>query len=90
VPLTFHKTLTKCKVYFTKIAIFVELMKLINRVKDFRQQKNLTQEDLAKLVGVSRQTIISIERYKYIPGLDLGLKISAALDVKTEKVFYFV
>ena len=65
-------------------------MKLINRIKDFRQQKNLTQEDLAKLVGVSRQTIISIERYKYIPGLDLGLRISAALDVKTEKVFYFV
>ena len=62
-------------------------MKLINRVKDFRQQKNLTQEDLAKLVGVSRQTIISIERYKYIPGLDLGLNISTALDVKMEKVF---
>ena len=45
------------------------IMKLINRVKDFRQQKNLTQEDLAKLVGVSRKTIISLERYKYIPGL---------------------
>ena len=82
--------LSKCKVCFTKFPIFVELMKLINRVKDFRQQKNLTQEDLAKLVGVSRQTIISIERYKYIPGLDLGLKISTALDVKMEKVFYFV
>ncbi len=66
------------------------IMKLINRVKDFRQQKNLTQEDLAKLVGVSRQTIISIERYKYIPGLDLGLKISGALEIKVEKVFYFV
>ena len=65
-------------------------MKLINRVKDFRQQKNLTQEDLAKLVGVSRQTIISIELYKYIPGLDLGLKISSALDVKMEKFFYFI
>ena len=50
----------------------------------------LTQEDLAKLVGVSRQTIISIERYKYIPGLDLGLKISSALEIKMEKVFYFV
>jgi len=80
----------RCKACFTKFIIFGVFMKLINRVKDFRQQKNLTQEDLARLVGVSRQTIISIERYKYIPGLDLGLKISTALDVKMEKVFYFV
>ena len=49
----------------------------------------LTQEELAIKVGVSRQTIISIERYRYKPSLELGLKISKCLKVKTENLFYF-
>ena len=42
-------------------------MELKNNIKEYRKKKRLTQEDLASRVGVSRQTIISIERYRYKP-----------------------
>ena len=45
---------------------------LVNRVKDYRKGRGLTQEDLAAKTGVSRQTIISIEKNKFIPGLDVA------------------
>ena len=50
---------------------------LVNRVKDFRKGINLTQEELASRAGVSRQTIISIEKNKFVPGLDVAMKISS-------------
>ena len=49
---------------------------LINRVKDYRKGANLTQEDLASMTGVSRQTIISIEKNKFVPGLDIAMRIA--------------
>ena len=49
---------------------------LINRVKDYRKGANLTQEGLATMTGVSRQTIISIEKNKFVPGLDVAIRIS--------------
>lgn len=64
-------------------------MVLKNNLKAVRYQKGLTQEELADLVGVSRQTIISIERYKYKPSLELGLKLALTLDIKIEGLFYF-
>lgn len=64
-------------------------MVLKNNLKEVRCQKALTQEELADLVGVSRQTIISIERYKYKPSLELGLKLALTLDIKIEGLFYF-
>lgn len=64
-------------------------MILKNNLKEFRQKKGLTQEQLADLVGVSRQTIISIERYRYKPTLELGLKLALTLDIKVEGLFYF-
>ncbi len=64
-------------------------MVLKNNLKGFRQKKGLTQEQLADLVGVSRQTIISIERYRYKPTLELGLKLALTLDIKVEGLFYF-
>lgn len=64
-------------------------MVLKNNLKAVRCQKGLTQEELADLVGVSRQTIISIERYKYKPSLELGLKLALNLDIKIEALFYF-
>ncbi|MAJ31916.1 MAG: transcriptional regulator [Flavobacteriaceae bacterium] len=64
-------------------------MVLKNNLKEFRQKKGLTQEQLADLVGVSRQTIISIERYRYKPTLELGLKLALTLDIKVEGLFYF-
>ena len=64
-------------------------MVLKNNLKEFRQKNNLTQDDLGKSVGVSRQTIISIERYRYKPSLELAMKMAKELNVKIEKLFYF-
>jgi putative transcriptional regulator len=64
-------------------------MVLKNNLKEFRHKKNLTQDDLGKSVGVSRQTIISIERYRYKPSLELAMKMAKELNVKIEKLFYF-
>ena len=63
---------------------------LVNRVKDFRKGGGLTQEELANKAGVSRQTIISIEKNKFVPGLEVALKISESLDTPIYKLFYFV
>ena len=63
---------------------------LVNRVKDFRKGINLTQEELASRAGVSRQTIISIEKNKFVPGLDVAMKISSSLNAHIDKLFYFV
>ncbi|MDA0885811.1 MAG: helix-turn-helix domain-containing protein, partial [Bacteroidetes bacterium] len=49
-----------------------------------------TQEELASMIGVSRQTIISIEKNKFIPGLEVALKISSSLEISIDKLFYFV
>jgi len=64
-------------------------MELKNNLKELRNKKNFTQDDLGKNVGVSRQTIISIERYRYKPSLELAMKIARELNVKIEKLFYF-
>jgi putative transcriptional regulator len=64
-------------------------MILKNNLKEVRQKKSLTQEELASNVGVSRQTIISIERYRYKPSLELAMKIAKKLNINTEKLFYF-
>jgi len=50
---------------------------------------NLTQEDLARAIGVNRQTILAIEKEKYIPSLDLAFKISRYFGVNIEEVFVF-
>lgn len=62
---------------------------LKNRVKDIRKEKNIRQEELAKMVGVSRQTISSIENYTYFPSAKLAYLLSIALDKKFEEIFYF-
>ncbi|MDA9056550.1 helix-turn-helix transcriptional regulator [Flavobacteriaceae bacterium] len=64
-------------------------MILKNILKEVRQKKSYTQEELGNKVGVSRQTIISIERYRYKPTLELAMKIANELNVKIEKLFYF-
>ena len=61
---------------------------LINRVKDYRKGANLTQEGLATMTGVSRQTIISIEKNKFVPGLDVAIRISESLKTPINKLFY--
>ena len=64
-------------------------MKLENILREVRQKKKMTQEELGDKVGVSRQTIISIERYRYKPTLELAMKLSMKLNCKIEKLFYF-
>ena len=64
-------------------------MMLKNNLKEIRQKNGFTQEELGTDVGVSRQTIISIERYRYIPTLELAMKLAEKLNIKIEKLFYF-
>lgn len=58
-----------------------------NNVKVNRGIKGLTQEELAQLLGVSRQTIISIESSRYVPSTVLSLKISKFLGKSVEELF---
>ncbi|UCH85575.1 MAG: helix-turn-helix transcriptional regulator [Candidatus Latescibacterota bacterium] len=60
---------------------------ILNKVREYRRGAKLTQEDLGRAVGVSRQTIISIERGKYIPSLPLALKIAAYFGCSTDEMF---
>ncbi|KAA8372596.1 MULTISPECIES: helix-turn-helix transcriptional regulator [Leuconostoc] len=62
---------------------------LKNKLKVARAEKSINQNNLAKLVGVSRQTISNIETYEYIPSAKLALLICIALDKKFEELFYF-
>lgn len=59
-----------------------------NKVQELRQEKNLTQEDLAKSLGVTRQTVISIEKGNYIPSLLLAMKIAKMFKLKVEEIFW--
>ena len=58
-----------------------------NEVHKFRKSLKLTQEELAVKVGVTRQTIISIEQGKYIASLPLAIKISKVFELPVEAVF---
>jgi putative transcriptional regulator len=60
-----------------------------NRIKEFRARYNLTQEDLAKKVNVRRETIVFLEKNKYIPSLKLAYDIARTFDSKIEEIFYF-
>jgi len=62
---------------------------LSNRIRVLRAEKKMTQKDLAKKVGVSRQTIISIEKGNYTPSLVLGFEIANVFDVGIEDVFQY-
>ncbi|MFL2071475.1 helix-turn-helix transcriptional regulator [Marinilactibacillus psychrotolerans] len=58
-----------------------------NRIKILRAEKGWTQEDLANKVGISRQAVISIEKYKYTPSLELAFQISETFELDINKVF---
>ena len=66
-----------------------ESLILRNRIREIRKEKNIRQEELAKMVGVSRQTISSIETYTYFPTAKLAYLLCIALDKKFEELFYF-
>jgi putative transcriptional regulator len=58
-----------------------------NRVKEFRMACGWTQEDLAKAAGVSRQSINSIERNRYVPSLPLALTFARVFRCTTDEIF---
>lgn len=62
---------------------------LKNRIKEVRIEKGLSQAELAEMVGVSRNTISSIETGQYSPTAKLALILSLALEKKFEELFYF-
>ncbi|MEC9485642.1 MAG: helix-turn-helix transcriptional regulator [Candidatus Izemoplasma sp.] len=65
------------------------LLELKNKLKIARAEKSLTQEDLAKMSGVTRQTIGAIESGKFNPTAKLALIFCIILDKKFEELFYF-
>ena len=62
---------------------------LKNRIKEIRFEKKISQSDLANMVGVSRNTISSIETGQFCPTAKLAYIICIALDKKFEELFYF-
>ncbi|WP_297961340.1 helix-turn-helix transcriptional regulator [uncultured Ruminococcus sp.] len=62
---------------------------LRNRLKEIRKEQRLSQDELARMVGVSRNTISSIETGQFSPTAKLALILCIALDKKFEDIFYF-
>ena len=58
-----------------------------NRIRVLRKEKGISQEDLAKRCGVSRQTVNAIENNKYDPTLSLAFRLAAALGVTVDELF---
>ena len=60
-----------------------------NKIKVYRAMHDLTQEGLANELGVTRQTILAIEKGKYDPSLDLAFKIARYFGVTIEEIFFY-
>ncbi len=58
-----------------------------NRVKELRKNKKLTQEELADLIGISRQAINAIEKEKFDPSLPTAFKMAKLFKISIEKLF---
>jgi len=62
---------------------------LITKMKEYRAKQGLTQEKLAEIVGVRRETIIFLEQGKYNPSLRLAYNVAKALKAPIEELFFF-
>lgn len=62
---------------------------MTNKLKVYRAMRDLTQEQLAEQIGVSRQTVIAIESNKYLPSLGLAFKIAQVFQVTIEDIFLY-
>jgi putative transcriptional regulator len=71
----------------TKKIVFGESMQ--TRIKEFRTRMNFTQEDLAKAVGVRRETIVFLEQGKYNPSLKLAHDVAMVLHAGIDELFIF-
>ena len=77
-----------CKVNLTKNSFRRDWF-LKNRIEEIRKGKGIRQEDFAKIMGVSRQTISSLETGKYNPSIFLAYKIAKFFEMTIEEVFIF-
>lgn len=83
---------TLCKVCYTKFAkqaLHQEVSFLKTNIPELRKKRRLSQEELAQAVGVTRQTITSIEVGKYVASLPLAYKIARFFELPIEEVFDF-
>ncbi len=77
-----------CQVSFTYILLkMIKKNKISNYIKEFRKNNDMTQEELAKAAGVSRQSINAIEKGKYIPSLPLALRLRSIFNCSTDDLF---
>ena len=60
---------------------------LKNRVREYRLKKNISQKELALILGVTRQTIIALEKQKYSPSLHLAMRLAKFFGVRVEELF---
>ena len=60
-----------------------------NRISELRKARSMTQQDLADLLGVTRQTIISLEGGRYNPSITLAFKLARAFDLHIEDIFIY-
>ena len=65
------------------------MMTLRTRIKEYRNKHNMTQEKLADIVGVRRETIIFLEQGKYNPSLRLAYNVAKALETNIDEIFIF-
>jgi putative transcriptional regulator len=65
-------------------------LRLGNRLRQWRAEKELTQADLAKLAGVSRKTINTVENSVFVPSVQLALVLARTLGTTVEALFYLV
>lgn len=65
-------------------------MPLCNNVKQYRDDMSMSQSELGKLCGVSRQTISSIERGDYHPSVVVALKLAKIFNISVEEIFEFL
>ena len=60
---------------------------MVNRIKELRAQKGWTQADLAEKAGISREAVISIEKYKYTPSLELAFQFAEIFELPVSEIF---
>ena len=73
----------------TRIVVKGGRMPLYNKLKEYRATLKINQQEMGRLVGVSRQTISQIERGDYSPSVTLALKIAKLCNVKVEDIFEY-
>ena len=60
---------------------------IITKLKEYRKEKKISQQELAQLVGVRRETIVHLENNRYNPSLEMALKIAEIFDCHVEELF---